>query len=131
MRKLLLIVTLFFISTSVMAEWTALKWSHEDGGLTLFVDYTTIRKEGDIAKMLSLVDFKVVEKDEIDLYSSRAQNEYDCKEKKIRQLYYSLYSDSMGKGKMEHANSEHLNWLPVQPRSMEEAMWKVACSKKK
>jgi hypothetical protein len=131
MRKLLLIVTLFFINTSVMAEWTALKWSHEDGGLTLFVDYTTIRKEGDIAKMLSLVDFKVVEKDEIDLYSSRAQNEYDCKEKKIRQLYYSLYSDSMGKGKMEHANSEHLNWLPVQPRSMEEAMWKVACSTKK
>jgi hypothetical protein len=131
MRKLLLIVTLFFISTSVMAEWTALKWSHEDGGLTLFVDYTTIRKEGDIAKMLSLVDFKVVEKDEVDLYSSRAQNEYDCKEKKIRQLYYSLYSDSMGKGKMEHANSEHLNWLPVQPRSMEEAMWKVACSTKK
>jgi hypothetical protein len=131
MRKLLLIVTLFFINTSVMAEWTALKWSHEDGGLTLFVDYTTIRKEGDIAKMLSLVDFKVVEKDEVDLYSSRAQNEYDCKEKKIRQLYYSLYSDSMGKGKMEHANSEHLNWLPVQPRSMEEAMWKVACSKNK
>jgi hypothetical protein len=131
MRKLLIIVTLFFISTSVMAEWTALKWSHEDGGLTLFVDYTTIRKEGDIAKMLSLVDFKVVEKDEVDLYSSRAQNEYDCKEKKIRQLYYSLYSDSMGKGKMEHANSEHLNWLPVQPRSMEEAMWKVACSTKK
>ena len=131
MRKLLLILTLFFINTSVMAEWTALKWSHEDGGLTLFVDYTTIRKEGDIAKMLSLVDFKVVEKDEVDLYSSRAQNEYDCKEKKIRQLYYSLYSDSMGKGKMEHANSEHLNWLPVQPRSMEEAMWKVACSKKK
>ena len=122
---------LIFISTSVMAEWTALEWSHEDGGLTLFVDYTTIRKEGDKVKMLSLVDFKVIEKDEIDLYSSRAQNEYDCKEKQIRQLFYALYSDSMGKGKMEHANSEHLNWLPVQPESMEEAMWKVACSKKK
>ena len=131
MRKSLLMLMLIFISTSVMAEWTALKWSHEDGGLTLFVDYTTIRKEGDKVKMLSLVDFKVIEKDETDFYSSRAQNEYDCKEKKIRQLYYSLYSDSMGKGKMEHANSEHLNWLPVQPRSMEEAMWKVACSKKK
>jgi hypothetical protein len=131
MKKLLLILMLVFMSSNVMAEWTALKWSHEDGGLTLFVDYTTIRKEGDIVKMLSLVDFKVLEKDEVDLYSSRAQNEYDCKEKKIRQLYYSLYSDSMGKGKMEHANSEHLNWLPVQPESMEEAMWKVACSKKK
>jgi len=131
MKKLLLILMLVFMSSNVMAEWTALKWSHEDGGLTLFVDYTTIRKEGDIVKMLSLVDFKVLEKNEVDLYSSRAQNEYDCKEKKIRQLYYSLYSDSMGKGKMEHANSEHLNWLPVQPESMEEAMWKVACGKKK
>ena len=122
---------LIFISTSVMAEWKALKWSHEDGGLTLFVDYTTIRKEGDKVKMLSLVDFKVIEKDEVDLYSSRAQNEYNCKERTIRQLFYALYSDSMGKGKMEHANSEHLNWLPVQPESMEEAMWKVACGKKK
>ena len=131
MKKLLLILMLVFMSSNVMAEWTALKWSHEDGGLTLFVDYTTIRKEGDIVKMLSLVDFKVLEKDEVDLYSSRAQNEYDCKEKKIRQLFYSLYSESMGKGKMEHANSEHLNWLPVNPGSMEEAMWEVACSKKK
>lgn len=131
MRKLLLILMLIFMSTSVMAEWTALKWSHEDGGLTLYVDYTTVRKKDNIVKMLSLVDFEVTEKGEIDLFSSRAQNEYDCKEKKIRQLFYALYSDSMGKGKMEHANSEHLNWLPVQPGSMEEAMWKVACDKKK
>ena len=121
---------LTFMSTNVMAEWTALKWTHEDGGLTLYVDYTTIRKKDNIIKMLSLVDFEVTEKGEVDLFSSRAQNEYDCKEKKIRQLFYALYSDSMGKGKMEHSNSEHLKWLPVRPRSMEEAMWKVACDQK-
>jgi len=130
MRKLLLLLMLVFISTSVMAEWTALKWNHEDGGLTLYVDYTTIRKEGDRVRMLSLADFEVVEKNEVDLFSSRAQNEYDCKEKKIRQLFYSLYSGSMGKGKMEHSNSEHLKWMPVQPGSMEDAMWRVACGKK-
>ena len=121
---------LTFMSTNVMAEWTALKWTHEDGGLTLYVDYTTIRKKDNIVKMLSLVDFEVTEKGEVDLFSSRAQNEYNCKEKKIRQLFYALYSDSMGKGKMEHSNSEHLKWLPVRPGSMEEAMWKVACDKK-
>ena len=130
MRTSLLLLMFFFISTSVMAEWTAMKWNHEDGGLTLYVDYTTIRKEGDKVKMLSLVDFEIIEKDAVDLYSSRAQNEYDCKEREIRQLFYSLYSDSMGKGKMEHANSEHLNWMPIQPESMEEAMWTVACGKK-
>jgi hypothetical protein len=130
MRKLLLLLMLVFISTSVMAEWTAVKWNHEDGGLTLYVDYTTIRKEGDRVRMLSLADFEVVEKNEVDLFSSRAQNEYDCKEKEIRQLFYSLYSGSMGKGKMEHSNSEHLKWMPVQPGSMEEAMWIVACGKK-
>ena len=130
MSKLLLLLMLVFISSSVMAEWTALKWNHEDGGLTLYVDYTTIRKEGDRVRMLSLADFEVVEKNEVDLFSSRAQNEYDCKEKKIRQLFYSLYSGSMGKGKMEHSNSEHLKWMPVQPGSMEDAMWTVACGKK-
>ena len=121
---------LTFMSTNVMAEWTALKWTHEDGGLTLYVDYTTVRKKDNVVKMLSLVDFEVTEKGEVDLFSSRAQNEYDCKEKKIRQLFYALYSDSMGKGKMEHSNSEHLKWLPVRPGSMEEAMWKVACGQK-
>ena len=130
MRKLLLVLMLTFMSTNVMAEWTALKWTHEDGGLTLYVDYTTVRKKDNVVKMLSLVDFEVTEKGEVDLFSSRAQNEYDCKEKKIRQLFYALYSDSMGKGKMEHSNSEHLKWLPVRPGSMEEAMWKVACGQK-
>ena len=67
MRKLLLILMLIFMSTNVMAEWTALKWSHEDGGLTLYVDYTTVRKKDNIVKMLSLVDFEVTEKGEVDL----------------------------------------------------------------
>tara|TARA_B100001123_G_C14841155_1_gene840171 strand:- start:267 stop:638 length:372 start_codon:yes stop_codon:yes gene_type:complete len=119
-----------FASPNVIAEWTAIQWSHEDGGLTLYVDYTTIRKEGDKVRMLSLVDFEVVDNKEIDLFSSRAQNEYDCKTKKIRQLFYALYSGSMGKGKMEHSNSEYLKWLTIKPGSMEEAMWVAACGGK-
>ena len=130
MKKLLLFLLLVVINTSAIAEWTAVNWDHEDGGLTLYVDYTTIRKEGDRVRMLSLADFEVIEKNETDLFSSRAQNEYDCKEKKIRQLFYSLYSGSMGKGKMEHSNSEHLKWMPVRPGSMEDAMWTIACGKK-
>ncbi len=121
---------LIFLNASAMAEWTAIKWNHEDGGLTVYVDYTTIRKEGDKVRMLSLVDFEVIDKKEVDPFYSRSQNEYDCKSKKVRQLFYALYSGSMGKGKMEHSNSEHLKWLPVKSGSMEEAMWKVACSKK-
>lgn len=122
---------LSFMSTIAMAEWTAVDWSHEDGGLTLYVDYSTIRKVGEgKVKMFSLADFEVVEKDEIDLFSSRTSNEFDCKEKQIKQLFYSLYSGSMGNGKMEHSNSEELEWKPVRSESMEEAMWKVACGKK-
>lgn len=118
------------MNASAMAEWTTVEWSHEDGGLTLYVDYTTIRKEGNKVKMLSLADFEVIEKDEIDVFSSRTQDEFDCDEKKMRQLYYALYSGSMGSGKMEHANSEHLKWMSVNPGSMGEALWKIACGKK-
>jgi len=130
MKKLLLTLVLAFMNTSAMAEWTVVEWNHEDGGLTLYVDYITIRKVGNKVKMLSLVDFKVVEKGETDLFSSRTQDEFDCEEKKMRQLYYALYSGSMGSGKMEHANGEHLKWTPVEPESMEEAKWKIACGKK-
>lgn len=118
------------MNTSVMAEWTKVEWSHEDGGLTLYVDYTTIRKEGSKVRMLSLTDFEIKEKDKTDLFSSRTQDEFDCSEKKMRQLFYALYSGSMGGGKMEHSNSEHLKWMPVEPGSMGEAMWEIACGKK-
>lgn len=118
------------MNTSVMAEWTEVEWSHEDGGLTLYVDYTTIRKEGSKVRMLSLTDFEIIEKDKTDLFSSRTQDEFDCEEKKMRQLFYALYSGNMGSGKMEHANSEHLKWMPVEPGSMGEAMWEIACGKK-
>ena len=119
------------MSTIAMAEWTAVDWSHEDGGLTLYVDYSTIRKIGENkVKMFSLTDFEVVEKGEVDLFSSRTSNEFDCKEKLMRQLFYSLYSGSMGNGKMEHSNSEQLEWTPVKSESMEEAMWNIACGKK-
>lgn len=118
------------MNTSVMAEWTEVEWSHEDGGLTLYVDYTTIRKEGSKVRMLSLTDFEIIVKDKIDLFSSRTQAEFDCGEKKMRQLFYALYSGNMGSGKMEHSNSEHLKWMPVEPGSMGEAMWEIACGKK-
>ncbi len=130
MKKLLLTLMLVFINTSAMAEWTEVEWTHEDGGLTLYVDYTTIRKVGNKVKMLSLVDFEVIEKEEIDLFSSRTKDEFDCEEKKMRQLFYALYSGSMGSGKMEHSNDEYLKWTPVEPGSMGEAMWKIACGKK-
>ena len=75
MKKLLLTLMLAFMNTSAMAEWTEVEWTHEDGGLTLYVDYTTIRKVGNKVKMLSLVDFEVVEKEEIDLFSSRTKDD--------------------------------------------------------
>lgn len=80
--------------------------------------------------MLSLTDFEIVEKDEIDLFSSRTQDEFDCEKNKMRQLFYALYSGSMGNGKMKHSNSEHLKWMPIKPGSIGEALWKVACGKK-
>jgi hypothetical protein len=130
MKKLLFTFILAFMNTSVMAEWTEVEWSHEDGGLTLYIDYTTIRKENNKVRMLSLTDFEIVEKDEIDLFSSRTQDEFDCEENKMRQLFYALYSGSMGNGKMKHSNSEHLKWMPIKPGSMGEALWKIACGKK-
>ncbi|MCH6585121.1 MAG: hypothetical protein IH810_04725 [Proteobacteria bacterium] len=130
MQKLLLTLMLAFVNTSAMAEWTKVEWNHVDGGLTLYVDYSTIRMVGNRVKMLSLTDLVVEKEGEIDLFSSRTHDEYDCKEKKMRQLFYALYSGRMGSGKMEHSNSEHLKWAPVETGSMGEAMWKIACGKK-
>jgi len=128
MRKVILMLLLAVVSNSAMAEWVDVG-SNEN--ITIFVDPASIQRDGNMAKMWHLTDFKTAQKDMGDKYlSTKDQNEYDCKEVKVRRRASSQHSGNMGKGKVVYSDSFTTRWKPVPPDSGLEIMWKFACVKR-
>lgn len=128
MRKVILMLLLTVVSNSAMAEWVDVGSNEYT---TIFVDPASIQRDGNMAKMWHLTDFKTSQKDMGDKYlSTKDQNEYDCKEVKLRRRASSQHSENMGKGKVVYSDSYTTRWKPVPPDSGIEIMWKFACIKR-
>ena len=128
MKKLLIGLMLLVVSGAASAEWTDVGDNDE---ITLYVDKTTIRRNGNLVKMWILYDFKsasvVVG---LSFLSNRSQNEYDCKEEKFRILEISYFSGQMLSGKVVISEDNMgRKWVAVPPSSVMEAQWKIACGK--
>ena len=126
--KLLLGLMLLMTAGAASAEWMR---SGDNDEHIQYVDRATIRRNGNFVKMWSLADFKKVKvtggKSNLSL---RSQQEYDCKEERIRTLAITTFSGQMGSGTVNYFDSDTEKWIPVPPRSIAETMWKIACGKK-
>jgi len=126
----LLITLLLLSSPPAYAEWE-LASGDDEAGLTVYVDRDSIRRKGNLAKMWQLFDYKTVQTVAGDsLLSIQRQNEYDCTEARTRMLAYTWFSSNMGRGRVVYTTADEQQWEPVVPRSINHALWKVACSKK-
>jgi hypothetical protein len=130
MKRLLLITLLVLNSGPVYAEWV-LTSGNDDAGLTVYIDRDTIRRNGNLAKMWQLHDYKTVQTVAGDsLLSIKRYNEYDCTEERTRMLGYTWFSGNMGSGKVVYSTNDVQQWEPVVARSIDRSLWKVACGKK-
>jgi hypothetical protein len=128
MMKRLLTIILLIVSVNSYAEWTLIGGSD---GYFVYADKATIRRNGDFVKMWSLTDFKTVQKVSGDSYlSQKMQTECDCKEERSRMLAFSWFSGQMGSGTVVYFNGDAGKWTPIEPVSIGEKMWKIACGKK-
>ncbi len=126
MKKLLLALVLAVVSSSAMAEWVKVS---EDKLVTAYADPTTIRKLGDKVKMWALWDYSTAQEGDSKPYMSvRIQNEYNCKEETIRQIFATSFSGNMAEGNTINRQGGR-DWKPVAPRTFGEALWKFACGK--
>ena len=129
MKRLLLITLLVLSSGPAYAEWMSLGAS--DSGTTVYADPATMRREGDLVKMLVLFDFKTKQtKADVSYLSAKAQMEYDCAEQRFEGLAVMYFSGNMGSGNLLDRSSAKGKWLPVSPSSLDQGLWKVACGKK-
>jgi hypothetical protein len=126
MKRLLLIVLILLSGGPAYGEW--LRIAETDQGMTAYVDLDTIGPKGDLVKMWALVDFETAKGDSF--LSRKEQGEYDCAEERHRLLAGSWFSGHMGKGNVDAIDSHESKWNSVEPDSIPQILWRVACGKK-
>ena len=124
------LITLLLLSSGpAYAEWMSLGAS--DSGTSVYADLATMRREGDLVKMLVLFDFKTKQtKADVSFLSAKAQMEYDCAEQRFEGLAVTYFSGHMGNGNLLDRSSGKGKWIRVSPDSLDQALWKLACNKK-
>ena len=131
MKRLLLGLMLLVTAGAAIAEWTSVG---ESVSSIHYVDRATIRRNGNLVKMWDLMDFKTVQTVQTvtgeSFLSIKSQNEYDCKEERKRILAFTWFSGQMGSEKFVYSNSDPGRWEPIQPGSIGEIQWNIACGKK-
>ena len=129
--KLLIAVLLAVFSTGAMAGWTYLTPS-EGNAFDFYIDKTTIRKRGNVAKMWVMKDYKSPQKetDGKSYLSDKVFGEYDCVEIRGRSLTIISLSDNMGKGQVISTYQyDDSKWVDIAPGSVDMSHWKAVCKK--
>ena len=127
------LTTLLFLSTvPAYAEWVAIEKDYLVPGLqTVYVDPDTISREGNLVTMWQLVDFKWMQgnpRGPTRFLSTETRKQFDCTEKHLRLLAFTEFSRRMGTGIAADGYVDKGNWIPVEPDSINQALWEVACS---
>ena len=140
MKTLLLILSLTLIATNCYAEkWTKVGTSHYPDNdnpkswATIYMDMSSITKQGEIVKAKVLVDMKRswdYEGKGKRYYASIVKTHfYDCfNEKNITRAVW--YSGNMGQGKPIAIDYDNETWIPVELTTISEKLMRIACDTK-
>ena len=127
-----LFTLLFLSAVPAYAEWVPVEKNNESAGrLTVYVDPNTIRREGNLVTLWQLIDFKTMQggRSPSRFSSTKTQKQFDCAEARTRLLRATDFWGHMGTGEPAEAYIEKDNWIRVEPDSMNQALWEVACGK--
>jgi len=85
--------------------------------------------------MWQLIDFKLMQGNQgmgplrfgsHRFLSTKTHKQFDCMGKRIRLLAFTEFSRQMRTGRAAHGYVDKDNWLPVEPESINQALWEVA-----
>lgn len=130
MSKAAFWILLVVVSSNAQAEeWVAVNRNEYATG---YAYPATLIKQGNLARMWSLVDCKTISNfiGGPPFMSIKSHEEFDCQTKKLRTLAYSLHSEKMGGGEVVLSDTTPGQWEPVLPGSQIELFWNLACGKK-
>jgi hypothetical protein len=127
-HKVVLMLSLGLTCGLASAEWVAVG---ESDSLISYVDYSTIRKSGNMVKMWSIYDYKHALEGFAGkkFLSTKSRDEYDCIEEKARRISLSVFSGNIGQGEAIYTDSFVNGWVDVAPDSIGKTLWDIACGK--
>ncbi len=131
MTRLLLITLLVLSHGPVYAAWVAVENNYLPGKQTVYVDPDTIRREGNLVTMVILIDWYWMQgnRSPSRFYSTKIKKQFDCADKRLRRLAFTDFYGRMGTGIPSAAYESEGNWYPVEPESLNQPLWEVACNK--
>ena len=95
--------------------------------LVFYIDFDSIRSEGNFRKVWAINDFKKLDGD--GEMSTRFRLELDCKEEKFRTITISSHSQNMAKGMpLRSVTPEFPKWGDIAPDTPIAATLKLACA---
>jgi len=109
----------------VYAEW--IEAASATNGLKAYVNLDTLRRNGDSVEMWNLYDYENKETERQNL-SSEVQQEFDCREERYRILAFTDFAENMGNGRVLFSASRSSDWMPVEPDTIVESIWNIACT---
>ena len=120
-----LLLALLFMSGSAWADWVQVE---ETDNIYVYIDPSTIRKDGNLRKVWQIHDLKKRHKD--GELSRRFRMEYDCKNERYKFLSISDHSGQMASGTILLQNLvEETKWTDIPPKSAVETVLKIVCAK--
>ncbi|MEF8770994.1 surface-adhesin E family protein [Candidatus Accumulibacter contiguus] len=141
MKNIILTLLAVVGSTAVNAEWSNIGSSQTGKGdvVTVYADFSTIRRNGDKAKIWSLWSTNLPQyifdnnnrpvSGSGPFKSMKFQREFDCKEETSRVLFLQFKSGSMGDGESFGDITSEEKWMPASPGSIVSTLLNIACGK--
>lgn len=127
MKRYIFLIALL-APTIAQAEWVKLA-SAGEGEVTVYVDPTTIKREGNVVEFSALFDYATVRTlSGAPFQSATMQDEIDCAGKQSRTLAVSSHSEPMAGGHIvSTATGGYVPWTPIAPQSIVAAIFKFVC----
>jgi len=131
------ITSLFVISAALLSSGNAVAAWQEIGQndqSTISVDTATLQTQGNLAQIMSMLDFKKPGQDpqtKENVNSIIGLNEYDCSTGKYRPIEFKVFTGSKGKGKVVADQKTPDSVFEAIPNgSWAAGVFNVACSSK-
>jgi hypothetical protein len=117
---------LLAVGIPAWADWTRI---YEDEEVVGYIDLTTIKTVNENVRRVSeLLDLKRADPQFKDEWSHRFLVEYNCKERLVRVVSVTGYSERMARGRITNSAKPKPKWAQIGPRSHHVKQLKIVCA---
>jgi hypothetical protein len=124
-----IVITLFGVASckpAPAAEWVVFEAAPE---ATLYIDPSTIHKDGSRADMWVLIDYKNPQSDKTGkkVLSDKIHYQYDCAAKQLSITETSAHTGAMGAGEIVNITPDAPEVMSIPAGTTAEKLWQRAC----